>query len=88
MTQVEIRWAFYSVQDRDAPVFKQLADQYTMSDNFHQSVMGGTAANHRGAGQPATRSLEQPSTVRVSRPLTLSPTPIRKVPYLGQVHRR
>jgi len=25
---------------------KQLADQYTLSDNFHQSVMGGTGANH------------------------------------------
>ena len=26
--------------------FKSLADQYTISDNFHQSVMGGTGANH------------------------------------------
>ena len=41
---------FYSVQAGDAPVFKQLADQYTMSDNFHQSVMGGTAANHMALG--------------------------------------
>lgn len=38
--------AFYNVQNGDAPVFKSLADQYTMSDNFHQSVMGGTGANH------------------------------------------
>lgn len=30
----------------DAPYFKQLADEYTISDNFHQSVMGGTGANH------------------------------------------
>src|SRR6202041_735025 len=30
----------------DAPYFKSLADQYTMSDNFHQSVNGGTGANH------------------------------------------
>jgi len=37
---------FYNVQDGDAPLFKKLADEYTMSDNFHQSVMGGTAANH------------------------------------------
>ncbi len=25
---------------------KQLADRFTMSDNFHQSFLGGTAANH------------------------------------------
>jgi phospholipase C len=38
--------AFYNVQAGDAPVFKSLADQYSMSDNFHQSFMGGTGANH------------------------------------------
>jgi len=38
--------AFYNVQSGDAPVLKRLADQYSMSDNFHQSVMGGTGANH------------------------------------------
>jgi phospholipase C len=38
--------AFYNVQKGDVPVLKKLADQYTMSDNFHQSVMGGTGANH------------------------------------------
>jgi phospholipase C len=38
--------AFYNVQLGDAPVLKSLADQFTMSDNFHQSVMGGTGANH------------------------------------------
>lgn len=38
--------AFYNVQAGDAPVLKQLADEFSMSDNFHQSVLGGTAANH------------------------------------------
>ena len=37
---------FYNVQNGDAPYFKQLADEYSMSDNFHQSVNGGTGANH------------------------------------------
>lgn len=58
--------AFYNVQAGDAPILKQLADQYSMSDNFHQSVMGGTGANHvmlgtgdaifwsNGKGQPTT----------------------------------
>ena len=38
--------AFYNVQKGDAPYMKKLADDYTLSDNFHQSVMGGTGANH------------------------------------------
>ena len=37
---------FYNVQNGDVPYFKQLADTYSMSDNFHQSVNGGTGANH------------------------------------------
>jgi phospholipase C len=37
---------FYNVQQGDAPYFKQLADTYAFSDNFHQSVQGGTGANH------------------------------------------
>jgi phospholipase C len=37
---------FYNVQQGDWPYFKSLADGYTMSDNFHQSVNGGTGANH------------------------------------------
>jgi phospholipase C len=38
--------AFFNVTAGDAPYFKQLAEQYTISDNFHQSVEGGTGANH------------------------------------------
>jgi phospholipase C len=37
---------FYNVQQGDAPYFKQLADRYSMSDNYHQAVNGGTGANH------------------------------------------
>jgi phospholipase C len=37
---------FYNMAKGDAPYLKQLADEYTLSDNFHQSVMGGTGANH------------------------------------------
>jgi len=37
---------FYNMAKGDAPYFKSLADEYTLSDNFHQSVMGGTGANH------------------------------------------
>jgi phospholipase C len=37
---------FYNVQNGDVPYFTQLANNYSMSDNFHQSVNGGTGANH------------------------------------------
>jgi len=37
---------FYNVQNGDAPYLKWLADNFAMSDNFHQSVDGGTGANH------------------------------------------
>ena len=37
---------FFNVQRGDAPYLTSLANQYTLSDNFHQSVMGGTMANH------------------------------------------
>jgi phospholipase C len=38
--------AFYNMHNGDVPVLKSLADQYSMSDNYHQAVMGGTGANH------------------------------------------
>jgi phospholipase C len=43
---------FYNMLRGDAPYLKYLADNYAMSDNFHQAVMGGTGANHvmLGAG--------------------------------------
>src|SRR5262249_60938377 len=41
---------FYNVQEGDAPLLKKLTDQYTSSDNFHQSIMGGTGANHIALG--------------------------------------
>jgi phospholipase C len=37
---------FYNVQKGDAPYLKFLAENYTLADNYHQAVMGGTTANH------------------------------------------
>src|SRR5262249_61868106 len=37
---------FYNMHSGDAPVLKQLADKYTLNDNYHQPVMGGTAVQH------------------------------------------
>jgi phospholipase C len=62
---------FYNMQQGDAPYLKQLAERYTLSDNMHQSVQGGTGANHimfgfadaiwysDGQGHPATPPADQ-----------------------------
>ena len=57
---------FYNMHQGDVPFFKRLADQYTISDNYHQPGMGGTGLDHvlaffgdniwysDGQGNPAT----------------------------------
>lgn len=37
---------FYNMEKGQLPVLKSLADRFTLSDNFHQSVHGGTYSNH------------------------------------------
>ena len=58
--------AFFNMQNGDAPLLKSLADNYTMSDNYHQPVLGGTGPDSQplgfadqiffsdGKGHPAT----------------------------------
>jgi phospholipase C len=41
---------FFNMAQGDVPTFKRLADEYTISDNFHQSIEGGTGANHIALG--------------------------------------
>ncbi len=36
---------FYNMNTGDAPLFKAMADDFAISDNYHQSIMGGTGAN-------------------------------------------
>ena len=38
--------AFYNMQNGDAPLFKKLADEYTLSDNHHQPAQGGSGIQH------------------------------------------
>src|SRR3984957_8746654 len=57
---------FFNMQNGDAPLLKSLADNYTMSDNYHQPVLGGTGPDSQplgfayqiffsyGKGHPAT----------------------------------
>ncbi len=41
---------FYDAEQEQASVLKTLADRFTLSDNFHQSILGGTAVNHQMVG--------------------------------------
>ncbi|MFA5984261.1 MAG: alkaline phosphatase family protein [Methylococcaceae bacterium] len=61
---------FFNMSQGDAPIFNQLARDYAISDNYHQSIMGGTGANFfaiatadvavfTNAGQLATPPLNQ-----------------------------
>ena len=71
---------FYNMREGDAPYLKFLADNYAMSDNFHQSVDGGTGANHimlgfgdaiffsDGNGNAATPPHNQPAVTFVGTP--------------------
>jgi acid phosphatase len=43
--QGAVAMGFYNMAAGDARYFRQLADDYALSDNHHQPVMGGTGAN-------------------------------------------
>jgi phospholipase C len=38
--------AFFNMNQGDAPTLKRFAQEYSIADNYHQAVMGGTGANH------------------------------------------
>jgi phospholipase C len=66
---------FYNVQNGDAPYMKFLADNYTLSDNMHQSVEGGTGANHIMFGyadamyySDGNGNIEVPPTEQIENP--------------------
>jgi phospholipase C len=72
---------FLNVAKGDAPYFTQLAQQYVLSDNFHQAVQGGTGANHimLGYGSPiyyadATGKPKAPPAAQVENPNPLAGT--------------
>ncbi len=62
----DIAMGFYNVANGDVPYLTKLAREYTLNDNYHQPLMGGTFANHMmlayadslyyadGNGNPAT----------------------------------
>ena len=61
----------------DAPVFKKLAEDFAMSDNHHQFIMGGTGANfislvtgdvgfynYKGHAKPPKSQIENPDAIK------------------------
>jgi phospholipase C len=46
LRQGGVALGFYNMATGDAPTFKRLADDFTIADNYHQSVMGGTTPNY------------------------------------------
>jgi phospholipase C len=45
LAEGNIAMGFYNVANGDAPYLTKLAREYTLNDNYHQPVMGGTFAN-------------------------------------------
>jgi acid phosphatase len=53
-----VAMGFYNVAQGDAPVFDFLANHFSMSDNYHQAVMGGTGTNHVALGSGLAASYQ------------------------------
>jgi len=72
--------SFLNVQQGDAPVFKGLADRYTLNDNYHQPIMGGTAVQHQMIGTAddifweTFQGVTQPPASSIANPNPISPT--------------
>ena len=49
-----VAMGMYNTVQGDFPYFTQLANEYALSDNYHQAVMGGTGANHLAIGYGTT----------------------------------
>jgi acid phosphatase len=56
-----LQTGFYNVATGDAPVERDLARHYAISDNYHQAVQGGTGANHIALGTGFAASYQDAS---------------------------
>ncbi len=48
--QGAVSMGFYNMAQGDAPILRNLAQHYAISDNYHQAVQGGTGTNHIALG--------------------------------------
>ena len=63
-----VQMGFYNMAQGDAPIFKDLAQHYAMSDNYHQAVQGGTGANHIALGTGFAGSYQNAAGQAVAPP--------------------
>ena len=59
--QGSVSMGFYNMAEGDAPILKDLAQNYAISDNYHQAVQGGTGANHIALGTGYAASYQNSS---------------------------
>lgn len=59
--QGSVQMGFYNMAEGDAPIFRDLAEHYAISDNYHQAVQGGTGANHIALGTGFAASYQNAS---------------------------
>jgi phospholipase C len=63
-----LQTGYYNMAEGDAPILKNLAERYAISDNYHQAVMGGTGANHIALGTGFAASYQNASGKPVPPP--------------------
>jgi acid phosphatase len=56
-----VQMGFYNMAQGDAPILRNLAQNYAISDNYHQAVQGGTGANHIALGTGFAASYQDAS---------------------------
>jgi phospholipase C len=66
--QGAVQMGFYNMAQGDAPILRNLAQRYTISDNYHQAVQGGTGANHIALGTGFAASYQNSSGQAVVPP--------------------
>jgi acid phosphatase len=79
--QGAVAMGFYNMSQGDVPVFKFIADNYALADNYHQGIMGGTGADfiYLGTGDAAFYSdgngnAQRPPDDQIENPNPLSGT--------------
>jgi phospholipase C len=65
--QGAVSMGYYNMAQGDAPIFRDIAQHYAISDNYHQAVQGGTGANHIALGTGFAASF-QTSSGKAARP--------------------
>ena len=77
--QGAVAMGFYNMSQGDVPVFKFIADNYALGDNYHQGIMGGTGADfiYLGTGDAAFYSDGDGNAQRPPDNQIENPNPLR-----------